>query len=116
MKAILMGAAIVLGCAHAQQRWNPESLAPCQPAQKVSGVIKSFGGDLAGFSVVSLCVLIAGVVSAQDYRGSVVGRVTDGTGAVVPGANITVVNEGTNVPSATRSNGEGHYLVPLLEP
>src|SRR5262249_21681554 len=44
------------------------------------------------------------------------GRVTDGTGAVVPGANITVVNEGTNVPSATRSNGEGHYLAPLLEP
>ena len=61
------------------------------------------------FTLVVLCALITAVVSAQDYRGSVVGRVTDGTGAVVPGANITVVNEGTNVPSATRSNGEGHY-------
>src|SRR5260221_2025060 len=48
MKAILMGAAIVLGCAHADPQWNPESLAPYHPAQKVSGVIKSFGSDLAG--------------------------------------------------------------------
>lgn len=62
------------------------------------------------------CVLIAGALVAQDYRGSILGRVSDATGAVVPGASITVVNEGTNVPSPTRSNAEGNYLVPLLEP
>ncbi len=60
--------------------------------------------------------LVAGLLPAQDYRGSVLGRVTDATGAVVPGVSITVVNEGTNVAATTRSNGEGNYLAPLLEP
>ena len=59
---------------------------------------------MRNLSLAVVYALAAGIVSAQDYRGSIVGRVTDGTGAVVPGANITVVNEGTNVPSATRSN------------
>jgi phosphate transport system substrate-binding protein len=30
------------------QKWNTGSLPPYQPAQKVSGVIRNFGGDLAG--------------------------------------------------------------------
>jgi hypothetical protein len=30
------------------QDWNISSLPPYQPAQKVSGVIRNFGGDLAG--------------------------------------------------------------------
>ncbi len=64
---------------------------------------------------VSVCLLTT-VLPAQDYRGSVLGRVTDGTGAVVPGVSITVVNEATNVPSPTRSNQEGNYLVALIEP
>ncbi len=63
-----------------------------------------------------LFLLITGILSAQDYRASLFGRVTDATGGIVPGAGITAVNEGTNLPSATRSNEEGNYLIPLLEP
>jgi len=55
-------------------------------------------------------------VAAQDYRGSILGRITDPTGAVVPGAKITLTNEGTNWKLSTESNSEGHYLAPLLEP
>src|ERR1700680_4903386 len=39
--------ALVLSCACAQQ-WNPDSLPAYQPEQKVSGVIRNFGSDLAG--------------------------------------------------------------------
>jgi hypothetical protein len=55
-------------------------------------------------------------VAAQDYRGSILGRITDPTGAVVPGAKITLTNEGTSWKLSTESNSEGHYLAPLLEP
>ena len=65
--------------------------------------------------VLPLC-LLCGVLSAQDYRGSLLGRISDPTGAVVPDVRITVVHEGTNVPSTTRSNQEGNYLVALLDP
>ncbi len=53
---------------------------------------------------------------AQDHRGTILGRITDPTGAVVPGATITITNQSTNVKFSTESNAEGHYLVPLLEP
>ena len=65
---------------------------------------------------VGLLLLSALFVAAQDYRGAVLGRVTDATGATVPGASISVVNEATNVPNRSRTNEEGNFLVPLLEP
>ncbi len=65
---------------------------------------------------VALLLLSAWFVPAQDYRGSLLGRVTDATGATVPGASISVVNEATNVPNRSRTNEEGNFLVPLLEP
>src|SRR5574340_407760 len=66
--------------------------------------------------LLTLLPLLAAALSAQDYRGAILGRITDATGAVVPDVQITVVNEGTNVPLVTRSNQEGNYLAPLLEP
>jgi hypothetical protein len=65
---------------------------------------------------VSLVCLSALTLAAQDYRGSLSGRVSDASGAVVPGAVVTVMNEGTNARSTTRANEEGNYLVPLLDP
>ncbi len=60
--------------------------------------------------------LLALGLAAQDYRGSILGRISDATGAVVPGASIAVTNEATNAKFSTQSNAEGHYLVPLLDP
>lgn len=63
-----------------------------------------------------LLVCAAAAVYGQDYRGSILGRVTDATGAVIPQAAVAAVSEATNVPTATETNGDGNYLIPLLEP
>ncbi len=44
------------------------------------------------------------------------GRVTDPSGAVIPGIDITVTNSDTKVMRKTKSNEEGYYVVPLLQP
>lgn len=44
------------------------------------------------------------------------GRVTDSTGAVMPGVAITVTNTATNIARATQTSGDGYYNVPLLPP
>ena len=42
-----------------------------------------------------LAVLCAGPLFAQAQSGTIVGTITDQAGAVVPGAKITRVNDGT---------------------
>src|SRR5260370_12091364 len=51
---------------------------------------------------------------AQTYYGTIVGNVTDATGASVPGAKITVRNVGTNSTYTATSSGHGSYSVPQL--
>lgn len=53
---------------------------------------------------------------AQEARGTIVGKIVDGTGAVVPGAVVTITNTamGTKVSPAT--NAEGGYQAPYLIP
>src|SRR5262249_18178380 len=46
---------------------------------------------------------------AQTSRGTVSGIVSDPTGAVVPGATITLTNDQTNISRTTTTNGEGLY-------
>ena len=40
------------------------------------------------------------------------GQITDPSGAVIPGANITITNIDTGVLVKTTSNAEGYYTVP----
>ncbi|MBM3739726.1 MAG: carboxypeptidase regulatory-like domain-containing protein [Acidobacteria bacterium] len=47
---------------------------------------------------------------AQAQSGTIVGTVTDQAGAVVPGANVTLVNEGTQFTRAAPSNANGQYV------
>ncbi len=64
---------------------------------------------------IPLLALVGLVLQGQEYRGSLMGRVTDVSEAIVPSADVTVVNESTKVAAATRTNSEGNFLV-LLEP
>lgn len=54
--------------------------------------------------------------SAQEFRGSVTGRVTDPNGAVVPGATVTIKNIATNGENTVTTNDDGSYTFPLLQP
>jgi hypothetical protein len=65
----------------------------------------------------SLLILFAASLSAQDLRtATLLGTVTDSSGAAVTNALITVINVDTNVASKGMSNVEGSYYVPFLIP
>jgi len=64
---------------------------------------------IAVVGVLSL-VFLAPHVKAQDVS-SVTGVVTDSTGAVVPGVNITLVNPATGITYMAVTNEVGSYTV-----
>src|SRR5207247_2905062 len=67
------------------------------------------------FSILALLLPRAGIaLYGQNIRGSIVGNVTDSSGAVVPGAQITVKNEGTGIEFKTTTDAGGTYTVPDL--
>lgn len=53
---------------------------------------------------------------AQSTRGTIVGNVTDASGAAVPAAEVVVTNQGTNVSITTTTGNEGEYTVTNLDP
>jgi hypothetical protein len=61
--------------------------------------------------------LIAGVpVAAQSGRGTLSGSVADGSGAIIPGASLTLKELGTGSSYNTVSSGQGLYTFPELQP
>src|SRR5205814_940618 len=69
----------------------------------------AFAGLL--LSLVTLCSLPA---CAQQFFGSITGTVTDPSGAVLPNANVRVINVNTNVTLALKTNGAGVYVASNL--
>lgn len=63
-----------------------------------------------------LLLLVPGALFAQTPTASVVGRVSDPTGALLPGALIRITNLSTNQISSGVANNEGDYTVPYLNP
>ena len=55
-------------------------------------------------------------VWSQSTQGSILGSVTDPSGAFVPGAQVEARNEATNFVRKTISNDQGFYLIDRLEP
>src|SRR4051812_17804532 len=53
-------------------------------------------------------------ILAQSERGTISGTVLDGSGAVVPGAKITLTNSQTGVAFSLPSNASGEFTVPQL--
>jgi Cna protein B-type domain. len=59
-------------------------------------------------------LVVCGLAFCQVIVSSIVGSVTDATGASVPGARITVTNTGTGISVNTITGSEGTYAVPGL--
>lgn len=75
--------------------------------------MKSFRAGISISIVVIACLVIA---VAQSNQGRIVGRVTDPTGAIVPGATVVVRNTETGIQRALETNSAGEYVAPNLNP
>ncbi len=53
---------------------------------------------------------------AQKATGTIRGNVTDPSGAMVAGAQVTVTSPSTGQSRTATTNGEGGYVVPELQP
>jgi hypothetical protein len=74
-------------------------------------LFKNSKGRPSGLLVAFICLLVAAMGSvdlqAQDLRGQVAGTVTDASGAVIPGANVTLTNDNTTVATRTSTSAVG---------
>ncbi|MBI4893768.1 MAG: TonB-dependent receptor, partial [Acidobacteria bacterium] len=63
----------------------------------------------------ALILLALGMTAlAQDPRGTVLGRVTDASGAIVPGAEVRITNDNTGVSASAKTNDAGNFVLPYL--
>ena len=63
-----------------------------------------------------LLLLVACVGVLAQTHGTIQGTMTVNTGAVIPGASVTVSNLETGVESTTGTNEVGFYVIPALNP
>jgi len=67
------------------------------------------------FAIALSFLLVPGLAFAQGL-GSIVGTVTDPTGAVVVSAQVKVTEQGTSLSRASTTNAEGYYVINSLRP
>jgi hypothetical protein len=63
--------------------------------------------------VVALCLLPA-ALAAQAVTGTILGTITDTSGAAVPGATVTLTNQGTGLMRTVVTDNAGEYTAPSL--
>jgi hypothetical protein len=68
-------------------------------------------------STVLMALLLPGVLAAQSTtNGAISGTVTDSTGAVLPDIIVNLKSTEKGFTNSTKTNGQGFYQFPLLEP
>lgn len=63
-------------------------------------------------AVLVLCL----AMRAQEFRGSILGTITDASGGLVPGASVTAVNMATNVRLSASTTATGAFTIPFVLP
>ncbi len=68
-------------------------------------------------SFIFLCgMFLSSAVAFGQFSSSIEGTVTDGTGAIVPGAQVVLTGIATGVKNTTKTNSSGFYKFPALGP
>ncbi|HEY3384597.1 MAG TPA: TonB-dependent receptor [Vicinamibacterales bacterium] len=68
-------------------------------------------------ALVAVCsLLLLAPANAQEFRGSISGRVADATKAIIPGATVTARNIATNVTATSVTNAHGVFNLSYLQP
>src|SRR5262249_42165969 len=67
-------------------------------------------------ALVLIVLWLSSALRAQSSNASLSGRVTDGSGGVVPDATVTAIATATNGRRATTTNDSGAYSLPNLAP
>src|SRR2546425_336100 len=68
-----------------------------------------------GMAAVFMVLAVVGPISAQTFRGAILGTVTDPNGAVVPEATVTAKNVATGIERSTVTDEFGNYSLPELQ-
>src|SRR5262249_10353117 len=71
---------------------------------------------IAGFWLAAICLLVPSMTHAQELRGKITGRVTDSSGAVIPGATVKVTDLARAATSTFTTNEDGLFDAPYLLP
>jgi len=66
--------------------------------------------------LVMLLVFAGGLFGQAGATGTILGTVTDSSGAIIPNVKVTVTNTGTNIAFRTTSGSAGDYYAPSLSP
>jgi len=64
------------------------------------------------FWLIALGMIATAALQAQLGRGTILGTVTDASGAAISGARVTIVNTDTNTAIGTQTNAEGFFSTP----
>src|SRR5436853_3777884 len=78
--------------------------------------MSGFTGKIQAIAVISIVVLVvfSGVTNAQFTTASLRGDVSDNSGALVPGATVTVRNTDMGFTKSTPTGSDGTYLFAAL--
>src|SRR5213592_4617607 len=75
---------------------------------------RSLQGSFLALALGALLMLIPSTAAAQAVTGTLLGNITDSSGAAVPGATVTATDVGKNISRTAVSNEPGYYIFSSL--
>ncbi|MEB2363085.1 MAG: TonB-dependent receptor [Bryobacterales bacterium] len=88
------------------------------PQQRRPRAVKTRAAERLPVMRRSILLLLpfAAALFGQEFRATIVGRVSDSSGAVIAGARVTATNVDTNTNTNATTTATGDYVIPGLQP
>ena len=84
--------------------------------QMMRVILRARRAAYGAIALAAILLLLAPAATAQLTTGSLSGTARDTTGAVVPNANVTLINQATGDTRATVSNSTGYFTFAAVQP